>query len=188
MHFDHEINSEQPTPRPNNCKTFLMYDKNLKNCSKVYASILTCPKQYAWSLPRVTRKVRLSNIPKLQAGNIKSFFINSSGCSFGVCSFSKVYSSQSALAKSWRFGIWKSSRKKFGVEKWLQLSKLRWKIELNHDIALWTFHNHLSTLLGLMAVQVHDTTEYFTERIVLMVLPRREFSNFCIRFLLCHIL
>lgn len=48
--------------------------------------------------------------------------------------------------------------------------------------------HHLSTLSRLMKVQDHDTTEYFTERIVLMVLPRREFSNFCIRFLLCHIL
>lgn len=101
-------------PPTQKLQTFLMYVKNLKNCSKVYASILTCPKQYAWSLPRVTRKVRLSNIPKLQAGNIKSFFINSSGCSFGVCSFSKVYSSQSALRKSFRSGIWKSSR--FGMK------------------------------------------------------------------------
>lgn len=164
-----------------------MYDKNLKNCSKVYASILTCPKQYAWSLPRVTRKVRLSNIPKLQAGNIKSFFINSSGCSFGVCSFSKVRSSQSALRKVGASEYGKVHGKSSRHEKWLQLSKLRWKIELNHDIALWTFRPSLNPF-GLMAVQVHDTAESFTERIVLMVLPRREFSNFCIRFLLCHIL
>ena len=27
-----------------------------KYCSKVYASILTCPKQYAWNSPRVTQK------------------------------------------------------------------------------------------------------------------------------------
>jgi hypothetical protein len=37
----------------------------------VYASILTCPKQYAWSLPRVTQKVRLAKLPSLQASKMR---------------------------------------------------------------------------------------------------------------------
>lgn len=147
---------------------FLMYDKNLKNCSKVYASILTCPKQYAWSLPRVTRKVRLSNIPKLQAGNIKSFFINSSGCSFGVCSFSKVYTSQSALRKvgALKYGKVHGENIKVRHEKWLQLSKLRWKIELNHDIALWTFPPSLNPFeVYESADPWHDGIFYWKNRL-----------------------
>lgn len=84
MHFDHKTE--------NSIFAKQLFSCALSNeiCSKVYASILTCPKQYAWSLPRVTQKVRLANIPKLQAMKMRKLFsINSRDCSFGVCSFSK---------------------------------------------------------------------------------------------------
>lgn len=55
----------KPEMNYKDCNLFLNVSNKI--CSKVYASILTCPKQYAWSLPRVTRKVRLANIPKLRA-------------------------------------------------------------------------------------------------------------------------
>lgn len=58
-------------------------------CSKVYASILTCPKQYAWSLPRVIRKVRLANIPKLQALR-ELFSLTRVAAASEFCSFSKL--------------------------------------------------------------------------------------------------
>lgn len=124
-----------------------------KICSKVYASILTCPKQYAWSLPRVTRKVRQTNIPKLQALN-KSFFITSSGCSFGVCSFSKIFPGEHRSSMmSW------SERKK---KKSFSLSHYSWL----HSSPTTPFQKQKSVQCGkwksltwkwtLQIYQIHD--------------------------------